>query len=78
MRPANASTAWPWTIQTRGYGCHACPIRCGRLVQSRQVPLQHGVKCTAGVRDTGSAGHTLFERSVEPVIKANEICNLYA
>jgi len=50
-------------IQRRGYGCHACPIRCGACSSQGRLFATGGEVHRAGVRDTGSAGYTLLERS---------------
>jgi aldehyde:ferredoxin oxidoreductase len=62
----------------RGYGCHACPIRCGALVQ-----VKEGLFATRGevhrpeYETLAALGTLCLNDQVEPVIKANEICNLY-
>ena len=62
----------------RGYGCHACPIRCGALVQVKEGPFATRGEVHRPEYETLAALGTLcLNDQVEPVIKANEICNLY-
>jgi aldehyde:ferredoxin oxidoreductase len=60
------------------YGCHACPIRCGAIVQVKEGPYATWGRVHRPEYETLAALGTLcLNDNVESVIKANEICNLY-
>ena len=62
----------------RSYGCHACPIRCGALIQLKEGPFATRGEMHRPEYETLAALGTLcLNDNVESVIKANEICNLY-
>lgn len=62
----------------RGYGCYACPVRCGAIVQ-----VKDGTFATKGevhrpeYETLAALGTLCLNDSAESVIRANEICNLY-
>lgn len=60
------------------YGCHACPIRCGALIQLKEGPFATKSKMHRPEYETLAAlGNLCLNDNLESVIKANEICNLY-
>jgi len=62
----------------RSYGCHACPIRCGAIIQVKEGPFATRGEVRRPEYETLAAFGTLcLNDNVEAVIKANEICNLY-
>jgi aldehyde:ferredoxin oxidoreductase len=62
----------------RGYGCHACPIRCGALIQVKEGPYATRGEVHRPEYETLAALGTLcLNDQVESIIKANEICNRY-
>jgi len=62
----------------RGYGCHACAIRCGALIQVKEGPFATRGEVHRPEYETLAALGTLcLNDHVESVIKANETCNLY-
>ena len=64
--------------KVRGYGCHACPIRCGALIQVKEGPFATRGEVHRPEYETLAALGTLcLNDQVESVIKANEICNRY-
>jgi len=62
----------------KSYGCHACPVRCGAIIE-----VKEGLFATKGgirrpeYETLAALGALCLNNSVEAVIKANEICNLY-
>ena len=61
-----------------GYGCYACPVRCGALVQVKEGPFATKGEVHRPEYETLAAlGALCLNDSVESVIRANEICNLY-
>ncbi|MBW1789003.1 MAG: aldehyde ferredoxin oxidoreductase family protein [Deltaproteobacteria bacterium] len=62
----------------KGYGCHACTIRCGALVQVKEGPFATQDEVHRPEYETLAAlGALCLNDQLESVIKANEICNLY-
>ena len=62
----------------RSYGCHACPVRCGAIVQVNEGPFATKGESHRPEYETLAALGTLcMDDNVESVIKANEMCNLY-
>jgi len=60
------------------YGCHSCPIRCGALIRIDEGPFKTKAKTRRPEYETLAAfGALCLNDSVESVIKANEICNLF-
>jgi aldehyde:ferredoxin oxidoreductase len=60
------------------YGCHACPVRCGAILQVKEGPFATNGDVHRPEYETLAALGTLcLNDSVESVIRANEICNLY-
>jgi len=62
----------------KSYGCHACPVRCGAIIEVKEGPFA----TKGGIRrpeyeTLAALGALCLNDSVEAVIKANEICNLY-
>ena len=72
----NSANMDPYKL--KGYGCHACSIRCGALVNVAKGPFQTRGEVHRPEYETLAALGTLcLNDNVEAVIKANEICNLY-
>jgi aldehyde:ferredoxin oxidoreductase len=62
----------------RNYGCHACPIRCGAIVEVKVGTFATRGEVHRPEYETLAAFGTLcLNDNVESIIKANEICNLY-
>lgn len=62
----------------RGYGCHACSIRCGALIELKEGPFATRGEVHRPEYETLAALGTLcLNDNIESIIKANEICNLY-
>jgi aldehyde:ferredoxin oxidoreductase len=62
----------------QGYGCHACSIRCGALIEVKEGPFATRGEMHRPEYETLAALGTLcLNDNLESVIKANEICNLY-
>lgn len=60
------------------YGCHACPVRCGAIIQVKEGPFATKGEVHRPEYETLAAlGALCLNDSVESVIRANEICNLY-
>jgi len=60
------------------YGCHACPIRCGALINIEEGPFATKGEVHRPEYETiASLGNMCLNDSIESVIKANELCNLY-
>jgi aldehyde:ferredoxin oxidoreductase len=60
------------------YGCHACPIRCGALIQVKEGPFATKGEMHRPEYETLAAlGNMCLNDNLESVIKANEVCNLY-
>jgi aldehyde:ferredoxin oxidoreductase len=61
-----------------GYGCHACPVRCGAMVNVSEGPFKTESEVGRPEYETLAAlGTMCFNDNVEAVIRANEICNRY-
>jgi aldehyde:ferredoxin oxidoreductase len=64
--------------KVKSYGCYACPVRCGAIIQVREGPFATNGEMRRPEYETLAALGTLcLNDNVEAVIKANEICNLY-
>jgi aldehyde:ferredoxin oxidoreductase len=64
--------------KVKSYGCYACPIRCGAIIQVREGPFATNGEMRRPEYETLAALGTLcLNDNIEAVIKANEICNLY-
>ena len=62
----------------RSYGCHACTIRCGALIQVKEGSFAtRGEVHRPEYETLAGLGALCLNDDVESVIKANEICNLY-
>jgi aldehyde:ferredoxin oxidoreductase len=62
----------------QGYGCHACPIRCGAIVRVQEGPFATQGEIHRPEYETLAAlGALCLNDNVESVIKANETCNVY-
>ena len=62
----------------KSYGCHACPVKCGALIQVKEGSFATKGEVHRPEYETLAAlGALCLNDSVESVIKANEICNLY-
>ncbi len=62
----------------KAYGCHACPVRCGAIIQVKEGPFATKGEVHRPEYETLAAlGALCLNDSVESVIRANEICNLY-
>lgn len=60
------------------YGCQACPVRCGALIQVREGPFATQGEVHRPEYETLAAlGTNCLNDNVEAVVRANEICNLY-
>jgi aldehyde:ferredoxin oxidoreductase len=60
------------------YGCHACTIRCGALIQVKEGPFAtRGEMHRPEYETLAALGALCMNDQVESVIKANEVCNLY-
>ncbi len=60
----------------RGYGCSACPVRCGALVRIARGPYAMQHESHRPEYETMAAlGTNCRNDSVEAVIRANDICN---
>ena len=62
----------------RSYGCHACTIRCGAIIQVKEGPLAtRGEMHRPEYETLAALGVLSLNDNLESVIKANEICNIY-
>jgi aldehyde:ferredoxin oxidoreductase len=62
-----------------GYACHACPIRCGAIIEQAEGPFAIPGEMHRPEYETLAAlGNLLMNDNLEAVIKANDICNRYA
>ncbi len=62
----------------RDYGCHACPVRCGAIVEVKEGPFAtEGETHRPEYETLAALGSFCLTDNVESVIRANEICNLY-
>jgi aldehyde:ferredoxin oxidoreductase len=62
----------------RGYGCSACPVRCGALVRVDEGPYKSEDESHRPEYETlGAFGSNCRNDNVESVIRANEICNRF-
>jgi aldehyde:ferredoxin oxidoreductase len=60
------------------YGCHACSVRCGAIIQVKEGPFAtKGGVHRPEYETLAALGALCLNDSVESVIKANQICNLY-
>ncbi|MFC1970391.1 aldehyde ferredoxin oxidoreductase family protein, partial [Chloroflexota bacterium] len=60
------------------YGCHACTVRCGALIQVKEGPFATSSEVHRPEYESVAALGTLcLNDNLESVIRANEICNLY-
>ncbi len=65
-------------FKLKSYGCHACPVRCGAIIQVKEGPFATKGEVHRPEYETLAALGTLcLNDNVESVIRANEICNLY-
>lgn len=61
-----------------GYGCYACPISCGAIIQQKDGPFAIKDKMHRPEYQTVAAlGGMLMNDNLEAVIKSNDICNRY-
>ena len=62
----------------RGYGCSACPVRCGALVRIAHGPFAMEHESHRPEYETMAAlGTNCRNDNVEAVIRANDICNRF-
>ena len=62
--------------QFKGYGCSACPVRCGGLVRVQDGPFATTDESHRPEYETmGAFGNNLRNDNIESVIRANDICN---
>ena len=62
----------------KGYGCSACPVRCGALVRIDEGPFKSQEESHRPEYETlGAFGSNCRNDNVESVIRANEICNRF-
>jgi len=60
------------------YGCHACTIRCGAIIQQKEGPFAVSREMHRPEYESIAAlGNLLMNDNLEAVIKANDICNRY-
>jgi len=75
---ANLDSANMDKYKLKSYGCHACPVRCGAIIQAKEGPFATNGEVHRPEYETLAALGTLcLNDNVESVIRANEICNLY-
>jgi aldehyde:ferredoxin oxidoreductase len=75
---ANLDSANMDKYKLKSYGCHTCPVRCGAIIQAKEGPFATNGEVHRPEYETLAALGTLcLNDSVESVIRANEICNLY-
>ncbi len=61
------------------YACHACPIRCGAIIEQNEGPFAiRGEMHRPEYESLAALGSLLMNDNLESVIKANDICNRYA
>ncbi|MFC1909410.1 aldehyde ferredoxin oxidoreductase family protein [Chloroflexota bacterium] len=61
-----------------GYGCHACPVRCGAIIRVEEGPFTTSAEVHRPEYESLAAlGSLCMNDNVEAVIRANELCNLY-
>jgi aldehyde:ferredoxin oxidoreductase len=62
----------------KSYGCHACPVRCGALIEISEGPYATDGEVHRPEYETLAAlGPNCRNDTVEAVVKANELCNRY-
>lgn len=62
----------------KSYGCHACTIRCGAIIQQKEGPFSIPGEMHRPEYETLAAlGNLLMNDNQEAIIKANDICNRY-
>ncbi|MBN2243076.1 MAG: aldehyde ferredoxin oxidoreductase family protein [Acidobacteria bacterium] len=60
------------------FGCYACPVSCGAIIQQREGPFAIKDRMHRPEYQTLAAlGGMLMNDNLEAVIKANDICNRY-
>jgi aldehyde:ferredoxin oxidoreductase len=60
------------------YGCHACTVRCGALIDVKEGSFKTKEEIHRPEYETLAGMGTLcLNDNIEAVIKANEICNMY-
>jgi aldehyde:ferredoxin oxidoreductase len=60
------------------YGCQACPIRCGAIIEQKDGPFAiAGEMHRPEYESLAALGTLLVNDNLEAVIKANDICNRY-
>jgi aldehyde:ferredoxin oxidoreductase len=60
------------------YGCRACPIRCGAVIEQKTGPFAvQGEMHRPEYESLAALGNLLMNDNLESVIKANDICNRY-
>ena len=75
---ANLDSANMDKYKLQSYGCHACPVRCGAIIQVKGGPFTTKGEVHRPEYETlASLGALCLNDNVESVIRANEICNLY-
>lgn len=66
------------TYKLKGYGCNACPVRCGALMRISEGPYASQDETHRPEYETlGSLGVNCRNVSAESIIRANELCNRY-
>lgn len=64
--------------RVRAYGCQACTVRCGALIDVKEGPFAtKGEVHRPEYESIAALGPLCLNDDVESVIKANEICNRY-
>ncbi len=75
---SNLDSANMDVFKLKAYGCHACPIRCGALIQIKEGPFASQDELHRPEYETLAAlGASCRNDNVQAVIRANEICNRY-
>ncbi len=74
----NLDSAKMDSYKLKNYGCHACTVRCGALIELTEGRFKTKEEIHRPEYETLAGMGTLcLNDNVEAVIKANEICNLY-
>ncbi|MFX1449605.1 MAG: aldehyde ferredoxin oxidoreductase family protein [Promethearchaeota archaeon] len=61
----------------KGYGCQACPIRCGAVVKIPAGPFTGEETHRPEYETLAAFGSMLLNDDINSIIKANEICDSY-
>jgi len=59
------------------YGCSACPVRCGAIVQVKEGPFATDEVHRPEYETLAALGAMCRNHNVEAVMRANELCNRY-